>query len=292
MKKTFLGLMVLLVFAVVISSCESGNSEYQTTENGLKYKFYEKNTDGRVPKKGDIIEVKMSYQTPDTVLFNSANMPNPLKMRLDEPVFKGDLYEGIYLMHEGDSATFVCNTDSVFIKLFRQKATPEKFDSVENILFNIKLISVKTQEEDKAEMEAAAEKAKDEEQVILDKYLEDNNITTKPTESGLIFISTKKGNGKKPQKGDAVKVHYTGYLLDGTKFDSSVDRGKPFEFPLGEGRVIPGWDEGIAMLNVGGKATLIIPSTIAYGARGAGGMIPAYATLKFDVELLGIEKGK
>lgn len=290
MKKTFLGLMVLLVFAVVISSCESGNGKYQTTENGLKYKFYEKNSDGRVPQKGDIIEVSMSYQTPDTVLFNSADMPQPLKMRLDDPVFKGDLYEGIYLMHEGDSATFACNTDSVFTKLFRQKVTPAQFDSVENIMFNIKLISVKSQEEDAAEIEAASQKARDEEQEILDKYLEDNNISTTPTESGLIFISTEKGNGKKPQKGDVVKVHYTGYLLDGTKFDSSVDRGEPFKFPLGEGRVIPGWDEGIAMLNVGGKATLIIPSSIAYGPRGAGGMIPAFATLKFDVELLGIEK--
>jgi FKBP-type peptidyl-prolyl cis-trans isomerase len=292
MKKTFLGLMVLLVFAVVISSCESGNGEYQTTENGLKYKFYEKNPDGRVPVKGDIIEVSMSYQTPDTVLFNSAEMPQPLKMRLDEPVFKGDLYEGIYLMHEGDSATFACNTDSVFIKLFRQKVTPAQFDSVENIMFNIKLISVKSQEEDAAEIEAAAELAKGEEMEILDKYLEDNNITEEPTESGLIFISTEKGNGKKAQKGETVIVHYTGYLLDGTKFDSSVDRGQPFEFPLGAGRVIPGWDEGIAMLNVGGKATLIIPSSIAYGPRGAGGMIPAYATLKFDVELLGIKDTK
>ncbi|PLX02618.1 MAG: peptidylprolyl isomerase [Marinilabiliales bacterium] len=292
MKKTFLGLMVLLVFAVVISSCESGNGEYQTTENGLKYKFHEKNPDGRVPVKGDIIEVKMTYQTPDTVLFNSDELPQPLKMRLDEPVFKGDLYEGIYLMHEGDSATFACNTDSVFTKLFRQKATPAEFDSIENIMFNIRLLSVKSQEEDAAEIEAASQLARDEEQKILDEYLATNNITEKPTESGLIFILTEKGSGEKPQKGDVVKVHYTGYLLDGTKFDSSVDRGQPFEFPLGAGRVIPGWDEGIAMLNVGGKATLIIPSKIAYGARGAGGMIPAYATLKFDVELLGIEKGK
>lgn len=292
MKKTFLGLMILMVFAVIFSSCESRNGEYQTTENGLKYKFYEKNDDGRVPEKGDIIEVKMSYQTPDTVLFNSADMPQPLKMRLDEPVFKGDLYEGIYLMHEGDSATFACDTDSVFTKLFRQKVTPAQFDSVENIMFNIRLISVKSPEEDKAEAEAAAKKAQDEEQAILDKYLEDNEITVEPTESGLIFISTEKGSGKQPQKGDKVKVHYTGYLLDGTKFDSSVDRGQPFEFELGVGRVIPGWDEGIAMMNVGGKATLIIPSKIAYGPRGAGAMIPAFSPLKFDVELIDLVETK
>ncbi|PLX09171.1 MAG: peptidylprolyl isomerase [Marinilabiliales bacterium] len=290
MKKTLLGLLVLLAFAVVFSSCESGSGEYKTTENGLKYKFHEKNSDGRVPQKGDIIEVHMSYQTPDTVLFDSKEMPQPLKMRLDEPVFKGDLYEGLYLMHEGDSATFACNTDSVFIKLFRQKVTPAQFDSVENIMFNIKLLSVKSQEEDEQEQAAAAQKAKDEEMVILDKYLADNNITVEPTESGLIFIETEKGNGPKAKAGDVVKVHYSGYLLDGSKFDSSVDRGEPFEFPLGQGRVIPGWDEGIAMLNKGGKATLIIPSSLGYGPRGAGGMIPAYATLKFDVELIDIVK--
>ncbi len=87
-----------------------------------------------------------------------------------------------------------------------------------------------------------------------------------------------------------VKVHYTGKLADGTKFDSSYDRNAPIEFPLGEGRVIPGWDEGIALLKVGGKATFIIPPHLAYGERGAGGVIPPNATLIFEVELIEIAK--
>jgi FKBP-type peptidyl-prolyl cis-trans isomerase len=289
MKKTFLGLMILGVFALLFSSC--GNSDgFKTTKSGLKYKFYETNEDGRVPVEGDIIEVNMSYQTPDTVLFDSKTMPNPLIMRLDASVFEGDLYEGIYLMHLGDSASFACNTDSVFIKLFRQKVTPPKFDSVDYITFNIKLLSVKSQEEVKKEQEAENKAAQEKEKTELEKYLTDNNITASPTESGLIYIETEKGNGKQPKKGDTVKVHYSGYLLDGTKFDSSLDRGKPFEFELDAGRVIKGWDEGIALMKVGGKATLIIPSAIAYGPRGAGGMIPPYSTLKFDVELLDIVK--
>ena len=96
----------------------------------------------------------------------------------------------------------------------------------------------------------------------------------------------KKGSGSNPRVGSSVSVHYSGYLLDGTKFDSSYDRGEPITFPLGQGRVIKGWDEGISLLSKGAKAKFIIPSDLAYGERGAGGVIPPGATLIFEVELV------
>lgn len=114
------------------------------------------------------------------------------------------------------------------------------------------------------------------------------------TASGLKFVDTSTGDGAMPKTGDTVVVHYTGWLSDdgqrGRKFDSSVDRGKPFRFPLGLGRVIKGWDEGVASMKVGGKRTLIIPPQLGYGARGAGRVIPPHAVLIFDVELLDIAK--
>jgi peptidylprolyl isomerase len=117
--------------------------------------------------------------------------------------------------------------------------------------------------------------------------------STVTTPSGLQITDTQVGSGAQPQKGQTCVMHYTGWLYDngtkGQKFDSSLDRGQPFEFQIGQGQVIEGWDEGVATMKVGGKRTLIIPPALGYGARGAGGVIPPNATLMFDVELLGVK---
>lgn len=112
------------------------------------------------------------------------------------------------------------------------------------------------------------------------------------TPSGLSYEDTVAGTGASPQKGQTCVMHYTGWLwtngAKGQKFDSSVDRGRPFEFAIGTGMVIKGWDEGVATMQVGGKRTLLIPPQLGYGSRGAGGVIPGGATLLFEVELLGV----
>jgi len=294
-----LWLAALMMSATVFTSCNNATGKWQTTKDGLKYKFYVQNKDGNTPAEGDYVTVEMIYRTPDSTLFNSSKLPQPMELPMVKSVHQADIYEGLALMHVGDSATFECNADSVFQKLFRFKTVPPKLKDVKTIFFDVKLVKLTSKEEKMKETQEAQKiqqqemiKNKAEEAGKLQKYLTDNNITVAPTADSLFIVVTKKGNGPKPQKGDKVTVHYTGYLLDGTKFDSSVDRGKPFEFELGEGRVIKGWDEGIATLSKGSKAKLIIPSKLAYGERGAGGVIAPYSPLVFDVELIDFTSGK
>ena len=129
--------------------------------------------------------------------------------------------------------------------------------------------------------------------LMFNQNISENSMTEKKyikTDSGLKYHDIEIGQGDFPEPGDILSVHYTGKLEDGTIFDSSVQRGQPIEFPVGKGRVIKGWDEGLLSMKVGGKRKLIIPSNLAYGERGAGGVIPPNATLVFEVELLAIEK--
>lgn len=129
-----------------------------------------------------------------------------------------------------------------------------------------------------------------EDEKIIQEYIAQNNITgAQRQESGLYYVPTLEGTGAKPKAGQLVSVHYVGTLLNGQEFDNSRKRGQPIEFQLGVRQVIAGWDEGIALMNQGGKATLLIPSALGYGPRGAGGSIPPNAVLRFDVELVGVK---
>ena len=224
-------------------------------------------------------------------VFSTEDRGEPMEFeygkRFDTPGFE----EGISKMLKGGKATFIVPSKIAFGEAGRGAMVPP----YSTVIYDVEVIDIQSKaDHDKALAEkkktdaAKLETNKKQEGELMKKYLTEHKITAKPSASGLIYVEKVKGTGAKAAAGKKVKVHYTGTLLDGTKFDSSRDRNEPFEFELGKGQVIKGWDEGIAMMNVGGKATLVIPSSIAYGERDMG-KIPAYSTLVFDVELLDVK---
>lgn len=291
MKKTILVVVVMLMaVASVFVSCDSTSDKFPgftKTDNGMYYKFHTQVDDTVTPKLGDYVSIDMIYASEDSVIFDSKDLPQEMKMPMIVPTFKGDIYDGIAMMHVGDSATFICNADSTFRLLFNRTILPPELDSIEYLYFHIKLNSIETEEEVMKAQKAELKRLEAMETKARYDYTAEKYPDALPIASGLIFIDTEEGKGNTPEKGQKVKVHYKGMFLDGTVFDNSFDRDAPIEFVLGENEVIKGWDEGIGMMRKGGKAVLIVPSNIAYGPRGRGS-IPPYSTLVFEVELIDI----
>ena len=271
-----------MIFGVLFTSCQNEKNNayagFEKTESGLYYKFHNQNV-GDTPELMELIDLQIACFINDS----SVIIPNNrMIMQMIEPLFAGDIYDGIKMMSVGDSASFIVRTDSTFMTLFQLPTLPTEFSKTDVMRFDIKLndfypeseFANKQMEYMKKTYKNETENAENE----LNKYLKENKLNPIRTESGLYYLQTKSGNGENPQVGTQVKVHYTGKLLDGTVFDSSISRNEPIQFNLGVGQVIPGWDEGIRLMSKGEKGILFIPYYLGYGDRGAGA-IPPFATL-------------
>ncbi|OHX67101.1 FKBP-type peptidyl-prolyl cis-trans isomerase [Flammeovirga pacifica] len=288
-KKIAVG--ILMLGAVACTKKTQSGREFDVVENG----------NGVKPIENNVIEFKFKISDDkDSTLFENSMMGRgEYEMFVIPPdsVFKKAIAEGqqidpiiemLMMAHEGDSTQMTIVAKDFFGKML----PPFVKDSLDVVTVGLRLSRVFDNREDytqvkeaEAEEDAKAQIAIDDK--LIQDYLSKNNINgVQKTESGLYYVITQEGKGPQPQNGDNVEVHYTGTLLDGSKFDSSLDRGQPLPFVLGQGRVIKGWDEGIALLNKGAKATLYVPSPLAYGQRAMGAQIPANSVLKFDVELV------
>ncbi len=281
----------LFVFTAIILSLACGDSSfpgYDKTENGLYYSITEAGESDRKVMLDDIVTLDLMYMTDDTVLYDSKIVPYPTQLKISTPAYQGDVMEGLAMMNIGDEASFKTSADSFFTAIAKVDR-PEFIDSGAFLTFEIKVLNTQTLAELTAEKDAKSTVSRENEIGLIASYLDENSITQEPTESGLYFIETAPGSGEVVERGSLIKVHYIGRLLTGEKFDSSHDRGEPIEFTLGMGQVIPGWDEGIGYMTVGSKATLIIPSSLAYGENPPpGSAIKPFSPLVFDVELVEI----
>lgn len=245
-------------------SSRSASPDTVTTASGLKYIIWKKGS-GEKADAGDNVSVHYAGRLLSGAAFdNSYDRGKPFEFPLGGGrVIKG-WDEGIAHFNVGDSATLIIPPG-----LGYGSADRPTIPANSTLIFDVQLMNVKKS--------------------LKPVPYETKGLDTVTTATGLRYIRLNKTSGEQAVAGKTVSVHYTGYLENGTVFDSSISRGEPISFPLGQGRVIKGWDEGIALLKVGEKARLLIPSALAYGERGAGGLIPPGADLIFDVELVAVK---
>lgn len=261
----------------------------------VDYKMLKRGEGKMTPETGDYIIGEMWITVGDSVLMTNAGKPGPI-IQVGEPEFKGDLQEGVRLLHEGDSARFNIKADSIRA---RGMQLPEIVK--ETLTYVIKVEQIVAEADFPAYLEAKMAEADMAQQEAIAAYLQENNLNVEPTSDGLYFIRTQAGKGKAIQQGSPVKFHYVGRLLDGTIFDTSIkevaeENGlfhpmrnyEPLSTMAGTGQMILGMDEGLLMMRQGDKATLIIPFQLGYGDRDLG-PIPAYSTLIFEMEIVSVE---
>ncbi|WP_460613081.1 FKBP-type peptidyl-prolyl cis-trans isomerase [Hymenobacter seoulensis] len=306
--------------AAGLMSFQGDPTPFRKLKSGLEYRIYRRENGRYVlrpafaatgdptynARTGRIMSLHLEFRTAkDSVLMHTRRQSNGQTVRVPLDTIRqaqrGGVEEALSLLQPGDSGVFRLNIDTVFQKSFRQPVPSFVRKAGPTLTVLAKAVKVQTQEEAmqdmKQQMLQAQEKAEKQaadlalkEDASIQTYLKQNNLQGLKTAGGVYYVITKPGTGAKPKQGQTVSVLYKGQLLSGKEFDSSEKHGnKPIEFTLGEGQVIPGWDEGVAMLNKGSKAILLIPSSMAYGPRGAGADIPPNSILRFTVELVDVK---
>lgn len=274
---------------------ENGIQAAKTADN--LYYTIEEEGEGARPQVGDYVQVHYTGTFLDGKKFDSSrDRDEPFIFPLGQGrVIKGwDL--GIPLLKVGGKGTLYIPHS---LGYGPDGAGGGVIPPYASLKFEVELLSIMTKEEYEKSQEAALARRREEylqaalaqlqrDRETIDAYVIDKQMIVQRTSTGVTYTVTRQGTGPKPTKGQKVAVHYEGRLLSGQVFDSSYQRGQPIEFPIGEGKVIPGWDEGIALFNEGGKGTIIIPSPMAYGPR-AMGAIPANSILVFDIELVKVD---
>jgi len=256
--------------------------------SGLAYKFRE-DIPGKPGNIGDVVKLHFKlFTNKDSILRNTVAENTMVVTTVQAPKYPGAFEECIAMLSKGDSCACWISADSLFKKGIGAEMPPF-IEKGSFLRFEVKMHDVMTMEQYNQEQVIMAKQAKVDEDAVLAAYIKNNNIPAKlDTATGIYYQVVQEGPGAKPKKGNKVYVHYTGHLLNGEIFDSSRDRGEPFDFVLGKGYVIEGWDEGIPLMHKGEKGILYIPSYRGYGPQRAGS-IPPNSILIFEVELMDIK---
>lgn len=290
-KKFFFRIFSFLLLLFLIYSCLFLQyKDYKRIQPNVFFKLHHFGEDLQSINEGDLITVNISYSTLDDSIFFKAKR----KLKLIDPGIKNSIYSCFIKLHKGDSASFIFRTSDFFVKNMNM-ALPSFLKDHKRIRINVSLLDIQTEAEYQAEKEQFITWTKEinkAEQDLINGFLEEKRISVNPTPSGLYFLLLKEGDGRKPVKGDIVKIHYEGRFIDGRFLDSSKEYGDPMEFVFGQELiVIKGMEEAIGMMREGDKALIIVPSDLAFGSSGAGeGIVPPFSSLIYELELIKVKK--
>jgi FKBP-type peptidyl-prolyl cis-trans isomerase len=269
--------------ALFISACNQGG-KYPgfTTENGLTYKIHKAGGDTQVARKGDVMIVHMVYRTMNDSNFSGAQSTQSFEIPMLDATYKGDVFDALAMMHPGDSITFIMNSDSFFVKTVGAPR-PEFLDSGSTFFLDITMDSIKTKAQVEAEAKRINEEMKMKAEQALNTYIAANDLNIGMDESGIYFMETKKGTGKAPQDGDFIETDLVATALTGGKFIDTYEEGKPYDLQVGTGQLGVGFEHAIKKMRAGGKATVIVPSDLAFGESGVQGFIPPYSPVVYEI---------
>ncbi|RYU95963.1 FKBP-type peptidyl-prolyl cis-trans isomerase [Emticicia agri] len=264
----------------LLFSCD--NFKVTQESDGSKYQIHE-GGDGKVkPKEGDLVTFDLVIKAPnDTVFTDTYKRKEPITMPVQKGQFKGDFINTITHLSVGDSATIYVSADSLFMRA--QQPLPPGVSKGSDMRFIVKVRNIQTM----AQFQKAQEEKKNNELQLMDNFAKKNFPNATKTQYGIYRVVVKEGTGATIIAGNTVKVAYTGKLMNGTIFDSSVGK-QPIEFPVGQGAVIPGWEQALMMMKKGEKNIVFIPSNLAYGEQGSG-PIPPFSPLIFEMEVIDVK---
>ncbi len=263
------------------------NSIFRKTKSGLEYKYIKSGKGKIFPKVGDVVYFDMTYATAnDSVVFNTKSIDPNFKMRLTPPSHAGGCFEeALMMMRQGDSMVFKIDAEN-FLKYTHGKVNvPSYVKKGDKFIFRIKLNEIVDGSSYAKQNAELYQYYLDQENSLIERYVLDIDFPRKVTESGLNIFIISKGAGKKPVKGNLVTIDYTAGFIDGSVFDSTIERKKPFGFVIGNSEVIDGLEEAVMNMNVGNHCLLIIPFRLAYGEE-KNGVVAPFSTLVFEIELL------
>lgn len=305
MKKSIKMATMLVAGATMMVACNGGDKEgFKKTDNGLYYRFEKENPNAQQVQEGDVLVGELTIRFDSVELFS--NKGEARRLAQANPNFEIKIGEGLLMMHIGDVATFAMDADTAAKYVDANMMPPTyKAGTNQKFYYEVSLQDIVTAEElaeERANFNESMEQRMKSESDDIANFIKENNITAKPTADGLYVIVKKRGNGPKVAMGKTISVNYTGRLLDGTIFDSSVEsdaraagnynpqrKYEPMTYVVGKDKLIEGWEQGVMNQPEGTVLQLVIPSALAYGPRGNTPNILPYSPLVFDIEIVSVK---